>query len=266
MKDIPKIESIEKIINQNQEQIQVLNNQKQIEKVNQIMKYTNDQLNELPYELALQYDTRKFSQYYLSLLKSKHILFFAIFQNNDYNSRIIKIDLFLNSFTIYYTVNALFFNDDTMHKIYISKGSFDLEYQLPQIIYSSLISMVLNTLLKVLALSNNRIIKFKQDKSKNDIDKEGEELENILKIKFVLYFIISFLLLLFFWYYISMFGVIYNNTQVHLLKDTLISFGLSLIIPFVFYLLPGILRIPALSNVSKKREYLYNFSKFLQSF
>ena len=79
-----------------------------MEKVNQIMEYTNDQLNELPYELALQYDTRKFSQYYLSLLKSKHTLFFAIFQNNDYNSRIIKIDLFLNSFTIYYTVNALF--------------------------------------------------------------------------------------------------------------------------------------------------------------
>ena len=235
-----------------------------MEKVNQIMEYTNDQLNELPYELALQYDTRKFSQYYLSLLKSKHTLFFAFCQNDDYNSRIIKIDLFLNSFTIYYTVNALFFNDDTMHKIYISKGSFDLEYQLPQIIYSSLISMVLITLLKVLALSNNRIIKFKQDKSKNDIDKEGEELENILKIRFVLYFIISFMLLLFFWYYVSMFGAIYRNTQYHLLKDTLISFGLSLCYPFVIYLFPGCFRILALSDKKRNKKYSYNFSKFLQ--
>ena len=40
-----------------------------------------------------------------------------------------------------YTVNALFFNDDTMHNIYENKGSFDLEYQLPTTIYSSLISM-----------------------------------------------------------------------------------------------------------------------------
>ena len=61
-----------------------------------------------------------------------------------------------------------------------------------------------------------------------------------------------------------MFGAIYKNTQVHLLKDTLISFGLSLIYPFGIYLLPGIFRIPALSNRKNKRECLYNFSKLLQ--
>ena len=63
-----------------------------------------------------------------------------------------------------------------------------------------------------------------------------------------------------------MFGAIYKNTQMYLLKDTLISFGLSLITPFIFYLIPPIFRIPALSNTHNKRQYLYNFSKFLQSF
>ena len=63
-----------------------------------------------------------------------------------------------------------------------------------------------------------------------------------------------------------MFGAIYRNTQLHLLKDTLISFGLSLIYPFGFYLLPGFFRISALSDHKKKRKYLYNFSKILQIF
>ena len=63
-----------------------------------------------------------------------------------------------------------------------------------------------------------------------------------------------------------MFGAIYKNTQIHLLKDTLIGFGLSLFIPFIFYLIPPIFRIPSLSNAHNKRQYLYNFSKFLQSF
>ena len=84
--------------------------------------------------------------------------------------------------------------------------------------------------------------------------------------KFVLYFIVSSLFLLAFWYYVSMFCVIYRNTQMLLLKDTLMSFGISLIIPFLIYLLPGVFRIPSLSNIKKKRKYLYNFSKFLQSF
>ena len=87
----------------------------------------------------------------------------------------------------------------------------------------------------------------------------------MLTIKFILYFIISFIFLIFFWYYISMFGTIYRNTQFHLLKDTLMSFGLSLIIPFLYYLLPGIFRIPALSKANNRRECLYNFSRILQS-
>ena len=120
--------------------------------------------------------------------------------------------------------------------------------------------------LNSLALSNDLIINFKQDNSKINIFKKSKKLINILVIKFSLYFIISFAFLLFFWYYISMFGAIYKNTQMHLLKDTLISFGLSLIIPFLYYLLPGMFRISSLSNVKNKRKCLYNFSKFLQSF
>ena len=52
----------------------------------------------------------------------------------------------------------------------------------------------------------------------------------------------------------------------HLLKDTLLSFGLSLIYPFFTYLIPGFLRIPALSDPKKDRKCLYDFSKFLQMF
>ena len=62
-----------------------------------------------------------------------------------------------------YTVNALFFNDDTMHNIYENKGSFDLEYQLPITIYSSLISIALDSLSHLLTLSNGDIINIKRN-------------------------------------------------------------------------------------------------------
>ena len=153
-----------------------------------------------------------------------------------------------------------------MHKIYKSKSDFDLEMQLPIAIYSTIISMILNYPLNFLALTNDAIINFKQDNTKIKITKRAKNLIKVLTFKFIIYFIISFLFLLIFWYYISMFGAIYKNTQMHLLKDTLMSFGLSLIIPFIIYLLPGIFRIPALYKASKKRVCLYNFSKFLQAF
>ena len=230
-----------------------------------ITKYIDEEINGLPYDKAIQYDKRTYFQYYMSLLKTQHNLICALWNNNDYNSGIIKIDLFFIGFAIEYTINALFFNDDTMHKIYEDKGKFDLKTQIPIAVYSTILSMILNSPLNFLALSNNAIIDFKENNNKIDVMKRAKDLKNILSIKFIFYFIISFLLLLFFWYYISLFCIIYKNTQIHLLKDTLMSFGLSLIIPFVIYLLPGAFRIHALSDINKKREYLYNFSKFLQS-
>ena len=237
-----------------------------IKRVNEIMDYNDDEINNFPYDLALEYDKRTYCQYYISLIKTKHNLIFSFIYNKDYNSRIIKMDLFFVCFASNYTVNALFFNDDTMHNIYISKGSFDIEYELPKIVYSFLISFAIETLSKLLSLSNDIILKFKKNKEKKDISKRERDLNKKLAVKFALYFIISFIFLLFFWYYISMFGAIYRNTQKHLLNDTLISFGLSLLFPFGINLIPGFFRIPSLSDHKKKRECLYKFSKILQIF
>ena len=124
--------------------------------------------------------------------------------------------------------------------------------------------MFLNTLLKLLALSNSGILEFKQNKNKKDVNERGDDLEKKLSIKFVLYFIISFIFLLFFCYYISMFGAIYRNTQFHLLKDTLVSFGLSLFYPFGIYLIPGFFRIPAFLILKRKKNIYINLVKYFR--
>ena len=119
-------------------------------------------------------------------------------------------------------------------------------------------------LLKFLALSESKILALKSIKEDIDINKREENLNKNLQIKFVLYFIISTLFLLFFWYYLSMFCAVYKNTQIHLIKDTLISFSLSFLYPFGIYLFPGLFRIPALSNKKGNRKNLYTISKILQ--
>ena len=233
------------------------------------IQYNDEELNNLTYKSALIYDKRSYLQYYISLLKIKHPLIFTFFNDNEYNLKIIKIDLFLFGFTLYHVVNTLFFNDNTMHKIYEDEGSFNLNFQLPQILYSSIISSVFNIILKLLALSNGAILEYKsliknKQNNKGNLDEKEKKLIKNLQIKFLIYFIISTIFLLFFWYYASMFCAIYQNTQIHLIKDTFISYGLSQIYPFAIYLLPGIFRILALSNTKAKRKYLYNFSKIVQ--
>ena len=226
--------------------------------------YNEYELNFLLYIDALKYDNRTFCQYYFSLIKINNLFFFAFYPNLDYNSKIIKISLFFVSLSLYFAINTLFFTDDTMHKIYEEEGVFNIIYQIPQIIYSSLISTLINFILKNLSLSQSYILEIKREKAFKILSTKISNVMKCLKIKFFLYFILSFLFLLIFWYYISCFCVVYTNTQIHLIKDTFISFSLSLLYPFLISLIPGFLRIDSLKDENKNKEIMYKISKILQ--
>ena len=223
----------------------------------------DQQMNSLEYEKALKLDKRTYFQYYLSLIKKKHLILFTFMPTNDYNVMSLKISLFLVSFSLYLSVNAFFFNDDTMHKIYNDNGVYHILYQIPQILYSSVISSIINILLKFLSLSEKDILKIKEEKSAESTVQKSKETERCIKIKFSLFFIISLLLMSFFWYFISCFCAVYSNTQTILFKDTLISFSISMVYPFGINLLPGIFRIPALRAEKKDKKCLYSFSQYV---
>mgnify|MGYP007056218843 CR=1 FL=1 len=197
-------------------------------------------------------------------MKTNHLLFFSFFHSNDFNSQAIKKYLFFFIIIINFSGNALFFNDETMHKIYLDEGKFNFIYQIPQIIYSSVISNIIDIIIKYLSLSENEVIKIKMEKKLKSLDLKFKKLFRILKIKFALFFIVSFLFLLVFGYYNICFCGIYVNTEFHLIIDSLIGFGLSFVYPFGIYIFPGILRIKALHAKKQDKEYIYKFSQLIQ--
>jgi hypothetical protein len=233
---------------------------------NMKLKLNDSEINFLDYARALKIDKRTYFQYYLSLLKTKHLFLFSFVPNNDYNSTTIKVSLFFFSFALYYTTNALFYTDKTMHNILTDKKKYNFIYQIPKLIYSNLISTAINTLMYFLCISEKKIIKLKEYyvKTKN-LGKKLLELKKELLIKFILYYILYFIFLCFFWFYVTCFCLVYKNTQIYLIKDTLISFSLSMIYPLGYYLIPGIFRILALRSKTKDKEGFYKISKIIQS-
>ena len=232
-------------------------------KIPQIKKLTDQEINSLQYEKAIKLDKRTYCQYYWSLLKKKHLILFTFLPANDYNLMSLKISLFLVSFSLYLTISGFFFNDETMHKIYTSSGVYNILSQIPQILYSSIISSFINTLLKNLSLSEKDILKIKEEKDMRNTVIKSKKIEKCLRIKFVFFFIFSLILMLFFWYFISCFCAVYNNTQIILIKDTLLSFGVSMLYPIGINLIPGIFRIPSLRAEKKDKKCLYSFSQIV---
>ena len=102
---------------------------------NKILEKNDFELNSLDYEKGIKLDKRNYWEYYFSLLKNNHPFMFSFSSFNDYNSKIVKMLLFFFSFSLDLTINALFFTDDTMHKIYQDKGQFNFLYQIPQILH-----------------------------------------------------------------------------------------------------------------------------------
>ena len=221
--------------------------------------YTDQELNSLNYELAKENDKRTYLQYYWSLLKKKHLILFTFLPAEDYNLLTIKISLFIISFSLYFTINGFFFTDKSMHNVYEHNGAFKLIYQIPQILYSTIVSAFINFILKKLSLSEQNILEIKKESNEEKAKKKSKQIESCLKIKFIVFFGLCFLFMLFFWYFITCFCSVYKNTQIILIKDTMISFGLSMLYPFGLNLLPGILRIPALRAKTDKTQ-LYKIS------
>ena len=236
---------------------------KERKKFNNKEQFKELELNSLDYGLAIKSDKRTFSEYYWSLLKRKQLILFVFLAVEDYNLLSLKISLFLLSFSLYFTINGFFFNDDTMHKIYIENGAFNFIYQLPATLYSTIISAIMNLLLKVLSITEKNFFKIEKEKDKKIAIGKSKMINNFIKKKIIIFFVISFILMFFFWYFISCFCSIYHNTQIILIKDTLITFSISMLYPFGLYLLPALLRIFALKAKKKDKEIIFKISKII---
>ena len=223
----------------------------------------DEELNSLKYKEALELDKRTYFQYYASLLLKKQLILFSFLPANDYNIISLKITLFIVSFSLYFTINGFFFSDKTMHKIYKDNGAFNIIYQIPQILYSSIVTAIINVILKNLSLSEKDMLKIKQQKDIKVTVTISKDIKRCIYIRFGIFIFISLLLMLFFWYFISCFCAVYNNTQIILLKDTLLSFGLSMLYPIGLSLLPGAFRIPSLRSEKKNKKCLYIFSQII---
>ena len=219
------------------------------------------ELNTLQYNLALIHDRRTCFEYYFSLLKIKQPIFFAFCPIKDYNSRIIKLCLFLLSFSIFYAINFAFFDEKILHKLYEDKGKYDIIYFLPKISISFIAGHLISIILNYIFLSERNIIKIKEQNTYSKADYTAQNVEKKLVIKYVIFFILGIIFLGFFWILLSSFGAVYQNTQVFLVKNTLISFAMDLVYPFFYNILPCIFRMISLNS---KSECFYNFSKFLQ--
>ena len=180
-------------------------------------------------------------------------------------------------------MNGMFFVYETMYKKQTRYTSF--AQKIPQIIFSLLVTHAVEIILCYLSFTDKHYYEIKALPQKEKIDqkitdtsskKEKNEQKNkkalsdkenrdqkiidildLMRRKLIAFFIFTFLLFLFHWYFISAFCAVYQNTQLIYLRDSAISILISLVDPFIIYGLNCLLRAISLGSCCKKSWFVY---------
>ena len=215
--------------------------------------YTDNELNYLTYFEATYKDNRSFFQIYFSLIKTKQIIFFAFSCKNDFNPRTMKLSFMLSIFALFLTSNTFFINDSVLHNLFISNGKIRVLSDISKIGFSFLISVTIKNLLLLISFPEMDIAKIKNQKNYQTMQKSI----NMVITKCYLFFFVNIIILSLIWIYIASFFMIFRNTQMYVIKNTLISFGLSMVVPFILYIIPAFIRIISVKGDNSQCGYCF---------
>ena len=200
---------------------------------------------------------------YWNYLKFKQIILFTFFTQSKGILRSTKVALFILFIAFYMAFTALFFNDSIMRALYIYKGNANAAVHIPNIILSSICSFIAGLIVRYVCLNERDISKVLMENHPKDREEMANKVKKSSKIKLLILYAVSGVLILLCWYYVSAFCAVFKNSQKNYLINLLICFLVCNLWPFVTCWIPTIMRRKALDN---NNECLYKASQIVSIF
>ena len=230
-----------------------------------IKAYLSTSLNDLDYDELIVRENRSYWRMLLDKLVSNQKIIDLFYNNNWVIPRPIRLIFLIVMVDLYFLVNALFYNEEYITDLYYSDEeetffSF-VPRSLNRIIYTSFASSVLDFIISLLFPSENKIKKILIRK-KNDIKEMKHKvlisMKNIIN-NYWIFIIISYILTVFSWYYISCFNNVYPYLKIEWIKSSIFIFTIVQLFIIIECLLFAFLRFISLKC---KNEKIYRISNY----
>ena len=212
---------------------------------------------------AVKKDKRKFCEFFTEKVKKNQIFLNTFCVIDILRPRTIKIMLFILEIDLYLFVNGLFFNEEYVSEIFHSTKKENFFTFIPSSIdrffYTTLVGVVIGYIIDLFFTEDHKIKTiFKREKDNIIILKYEitQLLKNVQKLNN--YFIIlSFIIIIFTWYYAFCFCNIYPHMRSEWIKSSIIIIMIMQILSILSCLLETILRFLSLRC---KNEKIYKLS------
>ena len=251
------------------------NNMNNNEEDNQEIIYNNVNIPEYFFSFL-----EKVFNYFLDYYKANFDIYETFFNNQDNYEEFkifpIKIMIYIDSILLTIFIDTLFMNDEAMHKFYEENGKYNIIYRLPIIFFSDSISWLFCYLLEFLIICKTLIKEISNDFFLfNKIKDESNKFRvksifkkfSIFKIRRFFFYLLSLLLNILCWFYISCFFSVFQNTQIHLLLDIIFGIIKNIITLTLSSFLYGIYKciIDKTENYEKLQMFLKCLLKCLEN-
>ena len=140
-----------------------------------------------------------------------------------------------------------------MYKKDMQTEDFTFVQKIPQLLFTLIAAHIIEVILCYLSMTDIHVYQIKALPKDEKIGERVLDIMDCMKRKLTGFFVFTFLLFLFYWYFISAFCAVYQNTQVIFLRDSGISILTSYIEPFIIYGVTALLRIFSLARCCRRR-------------
>ena len=233
-----------------------------------LREYLLTSMNDLDFNELKNRDNRSFWRMFLDKLILNQKIIDLIANNNWIIPKSIRVIFLIVMIDLYFVVNALFYNEDYIRDLYYSDEdetffSF-VPRSLNRIIYTFVVNWVLDFIISLLFPSENKIKKIIIRKRNNITEMKNKILISIKNIinNYWIFIIISYLLTVFSWYYMSCFNNVYPYLKIEWIKSSIFIFIVTQLIIISICFLFSLLRF---ISIKCKSERLYRISNYFFS-
>jgi hypothetical protein len=195
----------------------------------------------MTYDEILAFDQRSFFNFYLQLLLNSHIFLRAFFLKTFLVPQSLRIISFFLVSSFSFALNAIFYSDTYIQErtqkfssVQQNNFSYVISYQLAKSVWSVIIGTIPIILLKLLLIVPRKdYYTFNESLKKNDLESiktAKNHLYSNMMMRYVLFVVLSFVLHMFCWYYVTAFCGVYIKSSVSWVCGGILSLIINLVI------------------------------------
>ena len=231
-----------------------------------VMKYVKTSPNEMEFYEIVKYDKRKFFEFYWDKIKRNQIIIKTFIFKEETIPRELKIILLIIYIDFFCFISVFFFTNEYISYLFYTdknKNFYDFFKDSFTHLASIIILLMIYDYLLGFFFYNKKSIRYSMKKRRDDEKKLKKKIIQIIKnikISYSIFIILSYIISIFTWYFISCFNNVYPHTKFYWIQ---LNVNIIIIVQILTLVLPFFETCLRFLSIKCNSEKLFKLSNYM---